>query len=548
MVNDYSIIGSISGFNHRYLPLERIPSYDNESSIRIKETAELKHKDETDIEYMESLYRNSNPDYYLGAWVVKSVVDILLEFTIGDLPTIQALDNNYTKFCNTFWSNNQSRLYNLVRELGLFGQEFAYIGYDTINNCPKIRPMSRKNIIDIRYEDFDNPDEITYIRFREQLQEVKRTGTDEFGDDINEYCDVFYDKIFWKEVKTTKKDGVVIWSYKMKILKRTDTDKWNEFMPEKDNPYGVIPVIEFNQNKLSFDKVGHSDLTGAMKVISVYHQVLESCVNNNLYNSQPTLVFSGIQGNPVSFVKAMYGDKTLQSGDILEEQGLYNVFGSYYLGNGENVSWLTTPSTTAYSKEILNLLFYILVQVSGVPEWCLGAGMEGAWATVKQQSIPLLQKIRSKRMDITDSLLQLNRVAYIIQNQRNGIKKEKPVTDFTAKIVWGDVLTNDIDTTLRLVEFMLEHNFITKETAVSVIGMVDDPLGELKKAVKQVEKERKQQDINDNQSTLEKLMQSKALQETDDEETMPKNETDGEMVSKVAMRVIQMLIDMPDAI
>ena len=43
-----------------------------------------------------------------------------------------------------------------------------------------------------------------------------------------------------------------------------------------------------------------------------------------------------------------------------------------------------------------------------------GAGMEGAWATVKQQSVPLLQKIRSKRMDMTDSLNKMNRVAFQI--------------------------------------------------------------------------------------------------------------------------------------
>lgn len=561
MINDYTIIGSISGFSNRYMPLERIPSFDSESSIRIKEVGDLKHKDETDIEFMESLYRNSNPDYYLGGWIVKSVVDILLEFTIGDLPTIQATDKNYTKFSNNFWNNNQSQIYALIRELGLFGQEFAYIGYDRIRKCPKIRPLSKACIIDIRYEDFNDPDEITYVRFREQFSEVETKGTDEFGDDQNDYHDVFYDKIFWKEqnpkysdmLTDKKKAKTPQWIYKMKILKRKDNEKWIVFKEEAINPLGVIPIVEFNQNKLSFDKVGHSDLTGAMKIISIYHQVLESTINNALYNSQPTLKFTGIESNPIDFVKQMYGDKTLESGDVIQQQGLYEVFGSYYLARGEDVNWLTTPSTVSSSKEILNLLFYILVQVTGVPEWCLGAGMEGAWATVKQQSVPLLQKIRSKRMDITDTLMLMNRVAYIVDRYYNPISEEE-VTDFTCQIIWGDVLTNDMDVTLRLVEFMLQNNFITKETAVSIIGLVNDPLDELKKAQKAVEKERKKQEANDNVGTLNKLMQKKAesnAEESDEEDENADEEVedteDGEMVSKVATRVINMLLDMPDA-
>ena len=530
------------------MPLERVPSFDSESSIRVKEVGDLKHKDETDIEFMESLYRNSNPDYYLGGWIVKSVVDILLEFTIGDLPTIQANDNNYTKFCNSFWTNNQSQIYALIRELGLFGQEFAYIGYDSIRKCPKIRPMSKACIIDIRYEDFNDPNEITYVRFREQFQEVETKGQDEFGDDQNEYYDVFYDKIFWKEINPKYKENMSEfrkkktpkWIYKMKILKRRDNEKWEEFMSERINPLGVIPIVEFNQNKLSFDKVGHSDLTGAMKIISIYHQVLESAVNNILYNSQPTLKFTGIQNNPIEFVKAMYGDSTLESGDMIATNGLYEVFGSYYLTGTENVDWLTTPSTTGASKEMLNLLFYILVQVTGVPEWCLGAGMEGAWATVKQQSVPLLQKVRSKRMDITDTLLTMNRVAYVVNEYYNPLDEE-PIDDFTCQIIWGDVLTNDMEVTLRLVEFMLQNNFITKETAVSIIGLVNDPLDELKKAQKQVEKEKsKLEKENDNLETINKLMDKNAEENIDDEED-DENQNGGEMENNVAYRLIKML-------
>lgn len=563
-MHDYSIIGSYNGFYNRHLPLERMPSFDMENSLRVKEVDELKHKDETDIEFMESLYRNSNPDYYLGGWIVKAVVDILLEFTIGDLPTIQANDKKYESFCNNFWTNNQSSIYATIKELGLFGQEFCYIGWNPELKVPRIRPMSKKQIIDIRYENFNDPSDITYVRFRDQYQQVKiLNGKDKLGDENFEYEDVYYDKFFWKELNPKYKEAMdnplynpkkkqPKWIYKMKIYKKVGTQQWEVFKEETINPLGIIPIIEFNQNKLSFDKVGYSDLSGAMKIVAIYHQVLESTINNSLYNSQPTMKFTGLDSDPIDFVKRMYGDYSLQSGDILEMSGLYDVYGAYYLSGSQDVSWLTVPTTATASKEILNLLFYILVQVTGVPEWVLGAGMEGAWATVKQQSIPLLQKIRSKRMDITDDLLKLNRYAYLVAKYYLSNEQEDfpDVEDFNCQIIWGDVLTNDMDLTLRLVEFMLSNHFITKETAVSLIGLVNDPTGELKKAQKQWEKENSK---NDNTGTIQKLMnkqiEESELEEEEDEEgknpksneTNTEEEVEGEMVSKVAKRLFELL-------
>lgn len=536
------------------MPLERIPSYDSISNIRAKEVDDLKHKDETDIEFMESLYRNSNPDYYLGGWIVKAVVDILLEFTIGDLPTVQANDKAYEQFCNYFWTANQSNIYGLIKELGLFGQEFAYIGYDEDLKTPSIRPLSKKQVIDVRYENFNDPNDITYIRIRDQFQQIKFiSGRNNIGDEDYEYEDVFYDKIFWKEINPKFKDAmedpfykykkVPKWIYKMKIYKRVANESWTVYKSERENPMGVIPVVEFNQNKLSFDKVGYSDLSGAMKIVSIYHQVLESTINNSLYNSQPTQKFTGID-DPIQFVKAMYGDYTLESGDVVQMNGLYDVYGAYYLANGQNMEWLTVPTTAGPSKEILNILFYILVQVTGVPEWVLGAGMEGTWATVKQQSIPLLQKIRSKRMDIAGSLLKLNRYAYTIDRYYKAYTDNSGIVeDFTCQIIWGDVLTNDIDVQLRLVEFMLQNHFITKETAVSIIGLVNDPTGELKKAQKQYEEELNK---NDNTGTVQKLIDKQiSLFEADESED--DEAVDGEMVNKVAMRVLRLIYEMDAA-
>ena len=60
--------------------------------------------------------------------------------------------------------------------------------------------------------------------------------------------------------------------------------------------------FNFNQDRLSIDKSGYSDVSGALRIAGVYHQIFERAANNNLYNMQPTLKFTGIHGSPIDFV------------------------------------------------------------------------------------------------------------------------------------------------------------------------------------------------------------------------------------------------------
>lgn len=522
VLNNYSLIGNFG--EARFMPIERIPSgIEN----HVNEIDYLKNLDETDIDFIESLYRNSNPDYYLGGWIVKAVINIVLEFMCGKLPRVNGNDDNYTAFCNKVWNSNQSKLYGAFRELGLFGQEWIYVGFDQRTHLPKYRHLSKKNIVDIRYENFDDPDDMTYVRIRDTFEDYSNMG---IGNESFTNTDVLqrtitYDKVFWKErnpeydeyirlsslmdnkQKNKKRKAVPNqWNHYMMILKRTDTDQWTEYQPKAVNPLGIIPVVEFNQDRLSFDKAGYSDVSGSLKIAGVYHQVLEGSVNNNLYNLQPTLKFTGIQGDPLEFVRQMYGTD-VSSGDVLESNGTYGVYGSYYLPEGMDVNWLTTPDHTASSQSLTEKLFYILVQVTGVPEWALGAGMNGAWATVKQQAIPLLQKVHAKRMDINDDLLKLCWVSAQV------MKLHDPTGsydfDYDAEIVWDDVLSRDTDEVLRIIDSLLGRNLITEETALSLVGVVSDPIKELE-LVREA-KERDNEINNDIMSDANDQIESKLV-------------------------------------
>lgn len=569
VTNDYSLIG---GFGEaRFLPIERIPTG---LINHVNDVSYLKNLDETDISFIESLYRNSNPDYYMGGWMVKAVTDVLLEFMCGKLPKINANDDEYSKFCNRVWNANSSKLYGAFRELGLFGQEWIYVGYDQRTGLPKYRPICKKNVVDIRYEDFDDPDEITYIRIRDTFETYTDTNETLTGDTIT--GTIIFDKIFWKELnpkyseyisdltaypdgksnrKRSNKNNAETkspdkWLYYMKILKRDESSNWTEYQKKTVNPLGVIPVVELNQNRLSIDKSGYSDVSGALKIIGVYHQLLESAVNNNLYNQQPTLKFTGIEGKPIDFVQQMYGSD-LSSGDTLDDEGVYGVYGSYYLPGHTDVNWLSTPDHTSSSSNLLEKVFYILVQVTGVPEWALGASITGAWATVRQQAVPLMQKIHAKRMDINDELLRLCWLSTKVMALHN--PTETYEFDFDAEIVWDDVLTRETNESLVIMESLLSHGLITEETALAMIDVVSDPVKELELVREARRKQNEQlQDANafaneQIQSKVLQLFKSKQKEIADDENAEPEvKQAAGEMLNLSDSSILKILGKMLD--
>lgn len=567
MASDYSIIGSFS-YQSRFTPIERVPS---ETFNTIDESESLRNMDETDIDFIESLYRNSNPDYYLGAWIVRAVVNVVLEFTIGKLPRVNGNDDRFSKFCNKMWLANSSKLYAAFRELGLFGQEWIYIGYDNQLKLPKYRQLCRRNIVDIRYEDFNNPDDITYVRIRDTFTEFQNTSRSEIDNDFkSDEVSVIYDKIFWKEInpdyvdeftdtdvsKTKsrrKKDKDVNtsdqWIHYMMILKRVGDGDWEDFRGRRINPMGVIPLIELNQDRLSIDKAGYSDVSGALRIAGIYHQVLERATDNNLYNMQPTLKFTGIAGDPVDFVKKMYGTD-ISSGDVIADNGLYDTYGSYYLPTGMDASWMNTPDHTGSSDNLLKLLFYILVQVTGVPEWALGVGMTGAWATVKQQAIPLLQKVHAKRMDVNDDLLKLCVISLKVMKFHN--PNENYDFDTDAELVWDDVFSREITEVLAIIDSLLPQELITKETALSLTGVVSDPIKELEtiaNAKKEADKNKKDIEDHATEQINGKIIdlfrrQQKDLSLVDDEELKA---AAGEMATWSDDTIIKVLNSMFDS-
>lgn len=485
--NEYAMIGSV-GSN-----LERVPVVNRTSGIQTYD--ELYDDTETNIDLIKRLYRNSDRRFALGAWVIKPIIEIILHFM--GIPTATSKDSKLEEVINDFYSTRRADVVQLFRELGMYGKTYAVIGWDGVLKIPTLSVRNKNAIVDIRYEDINHPKQITYVRIREIVKIVSNVDEMNVNEDSGETKDVIYDKVFWKEVDNSLDIDSDTEEGKMyfKLLQKTDDDEWSEVIATKENPWGIIPVVELNQGMLSDDSSGYGDVSALIPLIGAYHQVLEGAIDTNIYNGKPTLVFSGLE-NSRKFIAQMYGYgdvNSFDSEDVMQE-GMYDAFGAYYLEGTSKIEYLQTNDTVSDAKQLLQLLFYIFVQVSGVPEWAMGAEMNATYASTKMQATPLVQKIDTKRDDISDGLIEIHSIIAHIYEKMNDVE----FSTYVALPEWDEVMPDDKDYLISALGTIIPLDVLSHETILRLLGIVSDPEGEVAKRLKEKQNEK----LNDDDTNM----------------------------------------------
>lgn len=518
MANDYTLIGSLYAGNpstSNWSIERRFTSNGDQNRIGIDYDV-LDVETETDVDFMMSLYRNSNPDYFLGSWIIRPMIDILVHYM--GYPRITSDDKNLEKDLNQNYSDRRSAFNQLMKELSLFGEEYVLVSYDSdFENC-NLKPRNKNFILETKYDDYNNPDDITYVKIKEVVESRTASGNSE---------NVIFIKTYWKTInpkyaEAVKKgfipDGLERFDYWYKVEKKV-SEKGNleVLVPKSPNPYKCIPVIPMHQNRFSTDANGYSDASGLIRLCGVYHQVFESMIDTNIYNGKPTMVFSGLT-NAEKFVSSTYGEISPETGDVTSF-GSYELFGSYYLEGNARAEYLQVGNSYIEgAKEILRLLFYIFVQTGEVPEWAYGAHIDGTWASTKMQSTPLIQKIESKRLDINDAMMKLNRVmAKILE-----VNHDNEYSTYRTGLEWSEPLPEDREYILSCIDKIIPLDVLTNEKILELLDIVDDPKAEIAKREKEKKKEQTEQNKLNQQAIIEKMREvqnKKAVGDDSEEES-----------------------------
>jgi len=263
-----------------------------------------------------------------------------------------------------------------------------------------------------------------------------------------------------KEITIKGENNITETITEKKIIKR-DGSKTTD---SKDNQFGFVPVVHFEKK---------SEIKPIANLIRSYHIVSNDNLNNFEKNSKPKLKIKA--KSLEQFITRNFSEKEIASGKLNFKNKV-----TLRMGQDDNAEYIQVESTTEDAKSILHLLFYAIVAVSEIPEFLFGTHIQSSNASVSEQLLPFLEKIKGKRKELEENFQLLNRVITIINTKANGnrINTEK----LGEKIRWPEILRNEkekiemLEKITTSLQKAIMDGYISKETAHKKISQYIDTL------------------------------------------------------------------------
>jgi len=179
------------------------------------------------------------------------------------------------------------------------------------------------------------------------------------------------------------------------------------------NVLGFIPIVQFSNDRESFEYRGHSEITAIEPYLRAYHDVLLSTLQSHKNNATPRLKLK--VHDMASFLDNNFGSgtyKKVKNGEHID-LSIENL-DLLAIQEGDDASYLTFSSDNG-SIALLQLLFYLIVETSEVIEVVFGAHLDSSRASTDNQLPVYSKKIERKQEQFSKSWEKLMEISLKIR-------------------------------------------------------------------------------------------------------------------------------------
>jgi len=180
------------------------------------------------------------------------------------------------------------------------------------------------------------------------------------------------------------------------------------------NPFKVLPIVLFTNDKLPTELYGHSEIEVIEPQLRFYHDLTYEAGAAQKRDGHPKLKVS--TGNARQWVDNNFGSGTfdlVQKGQrtlVLDDRDLF-------INQGEDdVQYLYLNKTSGDFKQLSELTFTNLVEGSETPEINFGANLGTSLASVKEYRPIWIKKIAGKQAERGKSWIELYKLIILIYN------------------------------------------------------------------------------------------------------------------------------------
>ncbi len=397
----------------------------------------------------------------LGGLFIKPLASKIASWALGQLPKIRS-DNSIVQDLVSDWvRTHHAKLIEAYEEACALGDCYVLVNADlslTILPPQVVMPILAKDdysrVIGYRVtEVYQNPYTFSKMTIQNDYTATERVRT-----------------------VSVDADGVENGVYK----RQTNTIKTQTFR----NLTGKIPIIPIAYDAGADERYGHPVAEALLHALNRYDDVFEYAIAGNKRQGRPTPVISKMGDvDQIDKFWALFG-KTEKYVDAEGKEQTQNVLDFdadqvLTLGGDAEFDWKAPGSFTSDTQNLLELLFYLILQHSEIPEFVWGNAIASSKASAESQMPPFVRFIEKKQGQITRWLgAVLEVVVAIIRTYETGIREDDKVT-----IGWMPLTNADGALTLQAVQLGLDRGLIDTETALKLMPLdIEKPSEVLMKA------------------------------------------------------------------
>lgn len=230
------------------------------------------------------------------------------------------------------------------------------------------------------------------------------------------------------------------------------------------NLLGRLPIVHIPNQPDTGETFGHAEAEALLALLHKYGEVFEAAIEGNVLQGRPTpvLTFETV-ADLAKFDEenATTSTQTLTDGRS-ERVKTYDVDLSQLLvASGATFDYKSPGSFTADTAKLLELMFYLLLEHSELPEFVFGNAISSSKASAETQ-MPIFQKfIEGRRGEMSGWLTQIAEIALAYLGLITpGVSAQAPA------LQWEELASDDGRLTLDVVTWAYAEGLLDKRTAL----------------------------------------------------------------------------------
>lgn len=281
--------------------------------------------------------------------------------------------------------------------------------------------------------------------------------------------------------ETTRRMTVIDEYYPDRRIHRVEIDGVTTQQQEYPNLLGRLPIIHVANNPTTGETFGHAEAEGLLPLLHKYGEVMEAAIEGNVLQGRPTPVL--LFETPEDLEKfdeenATFENQELPNGTT-QRVKTYDVDLSQLLvASGAEFSYASPGSFTGDTAQLLEIMFYLTLEHSELPEFVFGNAVSSSKASAETQMPVFIEFIKARRGEMARWLTEIAEVAlaYLALTTPG-------VTAATPTLQWESLDQQDGSLTLEAIRLGLTEGLLDDLTALQQLPLeVEDAAGVLEKA------------------------------------------------------------------